>query len=431
MGLRVSIVSLGCPKNEVDSELILGRLVEEGFEFSSEIEGSDLVVLNTCAFIDSATAESLSWVRKLIELKKNGGVRRIAVVGCLPQKVGSKILRELEDVDFLAGVGYPQEVGSFLAKASKRGIKRAYFFKPLPDRWVERGPRFQFKKRFYAYLKIAEGCNNRCSYCVIPSIRGPYRSKPIDDVLMEAERFVNNGVKELILVSQDCTLYEYSLPLLIKKISEINGDFWIRVLYLHPVRISDELIDVLLLTDKVCSYFDIPIQHVDDGVLSLMRRPYGERQLRSLFNKLRTRDPLACLRTTVMVGFPGESRVSFDKLVDFVSEVRFDRLGSFIYSPQKGSLSYFLKPSPLRVSKRRRDFLMTLQRDISRERNELFVGRVLRVLVEKPRVGRSYRDAPEIDGVVYIDRKDIKPGNFVNVLVERAGEYDLWGKVIT
>ncbi len=427
--MRVSIISLGCPKNEVDSELILGSLLEEGFEYSPEIEGSDLVVLNTCAFIDSAILESKSWIKKLSDLKKDGIIKRLAVVGCLPQRDKGKFLKGLDEVDYVAGVGYPQDVGSFLARAFKGNFKKASFFKPLPDKWVERGTRFPLRRRFYAYLKIAEGCSNRCSYCVIPDIRGPYRSKPMEDVLNEAEDLIRKGVKELILVSQDSTLYSYSLSLLLRKLSEMKGDFWIRVLYLHPARTDDELIEAILSSDKVCSYFDIPIQHVDDEVLKAMRRPYAGSYVETLFEKIRGLDSEACLRTTVMLGFPGESKKAFDKLLNFIFKIEFDRLGSFLYSPQKGSLSYFLKPPPFRVSRKRRDLLMGLQKKISRKRNKLFIGKTLRVLVEKPGVGRSYRDAPEIDGLVYIDRKDVKPGTFVNVKIEKAGDYDLWGRI--
>lgn len=427
--MRFGLISLGCPKNEVDSELIAGGLVGEGLDYSSRLEESDLVVLNTCAFIDSAISESYSWLTRLVQLKKDGVIKRIAVVGCLPQRFRMRLLKELEDVDYLAGTGYPREIGVFLARSLKGGVRKGFFFKPSPNIWVENGIRFPLKKAFYAYVKIAEGCDNRCNYCVIPQIRGPYRGRPLDNILNEAEAFVKEGKKELILVSQDSTMYPHSLPLLLRKLSEINGDFWIRVLYLHPARVNEELIETILSLRKVCSYFDIPIQHVDDEVLKLMGRPYGERELRMLFNRIRSLDALACLRTTIMVGFPGERRCSFDKLLDFIDDVKFDRLGSFSYSPQAGTASYFLKPPPLRVSRNRRHTLMELQRKVSRERNGLFVGKILRVLVEKPRVGRSYRDAPEIDGLVYLDR-DVKVGSFVDVKIEKAGDYDLWGKVI-
>lgn len=427
--MRFSFVSLGCPKNEVDSELIAGMLVEEGFDYSPCLEEADLVVLNTCAFIDSAINESYLWLRRLIRLKKNGVIKKIALVGCLPQRFGIKTLREFEDVDYFAGTGYPHQVGKFLARALKDGMKKEFFFKPFPNKWVEDGIRFSLKKRFYAYVKIAEGCNNRCNYCVIPNIRGPYRSRPLDDILREAETFVKEGKKELILVSQDSTMYAQSLSLLLRELSGINGDFWIRVLYLHPARIDEKLIEAVLSLRKVCSYFDVPIQHVDDEVLNLMGRPYGEIELRKLFDKIRSLDALACLRTTIMIGFPGERKYSFEKLLKFISDVRFDRLGSFLYSPQKGANSYLLKPPPFRVSKKRMDVLMEFQRELSKERNKLFVGKVLRVLVEKPRAGRSYRDAPEIDGLVYLD-KDVKIGNFVDVKIEKAGDHDLWGKVI-
>ncbi|MBC7331862.1 MAG: 30S ribosomal protein S12 methylthiotransferase RimO [Synergistetes bacterium] len=425
----MAIVSLGCPKNEVDSELILGRLLNDGFEYSSNLEGVDLVVLNTCAFIDSAIEESLSWVKRLIKLKEDGVIKRIALVGCLPQRLGRKFLERLEDVDYFAGTGYPNDVGAFLANALKKGLRRGVLFRPFSDKWVEDGTRFPIKRGFHAYIKIAEGCNNRCSYCVIPYIRGPYRSKPLDDVLREAEDFIRSGKKEVILVSQDSTLYSFSLSLLLKKLEEIKGDFWIRVLYLHPARVTNDLIETILSLEKVCSYFDLPIQHADDTVLRLMNRPYGEKELRALFGRIRGLDELACLRTTVMVGFPGEGKPSFDRLLNFVSDIKFDRLGSFLYSPQVEAPSYFLKPPPLRVSKRRIDKLMKLQAEISEERNNLFIGKVLRVLVERPGIARSYRDTPEIDGLVYLD-ENVSPGTFVKVKITKAREYDLWGEVL-
>ncbi|MCS7233291.1 MAG: 30S ribosomal protein S12 methylthiotransferase RimO [Synergistetes bacterium] len=427
--MRFGIISLGCPKNEVDSELIAGKLVEAGLDYSSSLEDVDLVVLNTCAFIDSAVSESYSWLKKLVQLKREGVIKRIALVGCLVQRLGERSLKELEEVDYFAGTSYPQEVGEFLFKALKNKAEGEFFLKPFPDRWVESGLRFPLKKTFYAYVKIAEGCNNRCSYCVIPNIRGPYRARPLDEILKEVEDFIRSGKKEVVLVSQDSTLYPLSLSLLLRKLSELGGDFWVRVLYLHPAKIDGELVETILSLEKVCSYFDIPIQHVDDNVLFLMNRPYGEGDLRKLFDKIRSLDMLACLRTTIMVGFPGERKSSFQRLIDFVSDIKFDRLGSFLYSPQREASSYIFKPVPFRVSKRRRDTLMELQKEISKERNSLFVGKTLKVLVEKPGIGRSYRDAPEIDGLVYLD-KSAEVGNFVNVKIIEVGDHDLWGEVI-
>jgi len=419
---------LGCPKNEVDTELVLGKLVEGGMVFSRRLEGVDLVVLNTCAFIDSAIEESLSWISRLISLKRRGVIRRIAVIGCLFQRYKETLFRCFEEIDYFAGTGYPQEVGDFLLSCVKSGAKRKVFLKSLPNSWVEKGPRFPFKNAFYSYIKIAEGCNNRCAYCVIPSLRGPYRSKPLDMILEEAENLLKSGIKELILISQDNTLYSPSLPLLLRKLSELSGDFWIRVLYLYPARITADLLETILALEKVCSYLDIPVQHVNSRILSLMKRRYTSRELHFLFGGIRALSEDICLRTTVMLGFPGESREAFKELLSFVSDVRFDRLGSFIYSPQEGTDSFCMKPVPLRVARRRRDVLMKLQRAISRRRNELFVEKTMRVLVERPGVGRSYRDAPEIDGVIYFEG-EAKPGSFINVKIQKAGDYDLWGAV--
>lgn len=395
-------------------------------EITSKLEGADLALVNTCAFIDSAIEESLSWISKLVFLKRKGVIKRIAVVGCLFQRYTGKLFEYFKDVDYFAGTGYPHEVGIFLVNCLKNGLGRKVFLKELPTSWVEKGLRIPIKRAFYSYLKIAEGCNNRCAYCVIPKLRGPYRSKPLDMILEEAEGILKTGVKELILVSQDSTLYSPSLSLLLKKLSELNGDFWIRVLYLNPARITAELLETVLSLEKVCSYLDIPIQHVDDRVLSLMKRRYTYRDLYLLFGGIRAISDEICLRTTVMLGFPGEGREAFEKLLSFISDIRFDKLGSFIYSPQEGTESYRLKPVPLRVAKRRRDMLMKLQQAISRRRNESLVGKTLRVLVEFPGMGRSYRDAPEIDSIVYFNG-GAQPGSFANVKIQRAGDYDLWG----
>ncbi len=438
----VHLVSLGCPKNLVDSEYMLGLLAEKGYQAVESPEGAEVLIVNTCGFIQSAVEEAVETILELAELKKNGLARKLVVAGCLPQRYKGDLAGLLPEVDLFCGSG---EAGILpgLLERKNTGFEE-------PGRLWDRpgfmpagpGPRLRSAPFFRAYLKVAEGCSNVCSYCLIPRLRGPLRSQRMDILLEEASALAASGVKELILVAQDTTAYGHdlgsreNLAVLLKKLCRVEGLEWLRVMYAYPSGLTDELLEVMASEPKVLPYLDLPLQHASPDVLRRMRRD-GDLDLLGLVNRWRAAVPGMTLRTTMIVGFPGETDRDFDILLDFVQAARFDRLGVFKFSPEEGTVAASAKDQvPQRIKENRRRKLMAAQRRISRERNQALAGRTLPVLVEGFSeetdlllTGRTMGQAPEIDGQVYITSGTASPGEIRQVLITEAHDYDLVGEL--
>ncbi len=438
----VHLVSLGCPKNLVDSEYMLGLLAEKGYQAVESPEGAEVLIVNTCGFIQSAVEEAVETILELAELKKNGLARKLVVAGCLPQRYKGDLAGLLPEVDLFCGSG---EAGILpgLLERKNTGFEE-------PGRLWDRpgfmpagpGPRLRSAPFFRAYLKVAEGCSNVCSYCLIPRLRGPLRSQRMDILLEEATALAASGVKELILVAQDTTAFGHdlgsreNLAVLLKKLCRVEGLEWLRVMYAYPSGLTDELLEVMASEPKVLPYLDLPLQHASPDVLRRMRRD-GDLDLLGLVNRWRAAVPGMTLRTTMMVGFPGETDRDFDILLDFVQAARFDRLGVFKFSPEEGTVAALAKDQvPQRIKENRRRKLMAAQRKISRERNQALAGRTLPVLVEGFSeetdlllTGRTMGQAPEIDGQVYITSGTASPGEIRQVLITEAHDYDLAGEL--
>jgi ribosomal protein S12 methylthiotransferase len=439
----VYFVSLGCPKNLVDSEIMLGRLVEAGWKITRDEHEADCIVVNTCSFIRPAVEESIDTILEMARLKKEGTCKRLVVVGCFPQRYGDALIKELPEVDLFLGTG---AFGRIL-QGVEGGKSGPRMILPSP---LEASGQIDWLSRvcttppYTAYLKIADGCSNHCTYCIIPKLRGPYRSRPMPDILDEARRLVDSGVGELILVAQDTTAYgmdledDTNLTVLLEALAQIPGLVWLRFLYGHPDRIDDHLIDTVARFDNICNYFDIPIQHISETMLKRMGRPHDSKKTLDLFERIRTHIPKAALRTTLIVGFPGETEKDFDQLVDLVEHVRFDHLGVFVYSDEADLPASVLKDHvPNAIKEKCRDILMSRQAAISRKRNQEYVGTTCKVLVEGYAKetdfllqGRTFFQAPDIDGVVYISKGTANQGEWVDVRMTEAFEYDLLGEIV-
>ncbi len=441
MAVKVGFVSLGCPKNLLNTERMLALLAQDGFEIVAEDVDADVIVVNTCAFIESAKKEAIDNILDVAWLKEHHTLKGIVVAGCLPQRYGEEILKELPEVNCIVGTGSIDKIGE--------AVRAAYAGKSYRDfgeidRAVFGGERVITTPDHFAYLQIAEGCDNHCSYCVIPSIRGKFRSRPMGELLEEAQELAGLGVKELCLIAQDTTRYgedlygTYALDSLITALSEIDGIEWIRLLYCYPDRITDALIDVIASNDKVVKYIDMPIQHINDEILSRMNRRDTRAGITEVIRKLRQRVPGLILRSTVIVGFPGESNAQFEELRAYLKEIRFERLGVFPYSREEGTPAYDMPNQiPEKTKQKRQDILMEQQERIHNACNEAFVGKTLRVLCEgydpvaESFYGRSYADAYDIDGKVYFSSsKNIPEGQFADVLIKEVLDYDLLGKTV-
>ncbi len=419
---KVSLVSLGCPKNLVDSEKLLKRLAEKGISYDPDPDHADLLLINTCGFIEDAKRESVEEILRLAERK---GTRKLLVFGCLAKRFGDELQKEIPEIDVLYGVGEEEKIAAFCGSVLTES-------EPLHKPSV-------LTETSYAYVKIAEGCDRGCSYCVIPDIRGGFRSRDPEDILKEAELLVGSGRKELILVAQDITSYGrdipgYTLARLLRDMAAISGDFWIRLLYLFPTAITDKLLETVGEEEKICNYLDIPFQHSEQKILRLMRRPGRREMFRELITRIRTTIPDVALRTTLITGFPQESDEDFEHMLSFVKNAAFDRLGVFSYSREEGSAAYALKGQvPKAVRRKRREQIMEAQAEISLDRNRSLVGRVFKALVDdadsKVAVARIYSQAPEIDGVVFIRQPGIRKGTFVQIRIDTAYDYDLDGSV--
>ena len=439
--MKVLFVSLGCDKNLVDSEMMLGMLQEKGFSFTDDENEADIVVVNTCCFIGDAKEESINTLLEMSELKDNGRIKVLIAAGCLAQRYREEIQEEIPQVDAIIGTTAIDEIVAAVEEilaGQGQNHYRDINAEPVTDkkRVVTTGGHF-------AYLKIAEGCNKHCTYCIIPKVRGNFRSVPMESLLAEARVLADAGVKELILVAQETTLYgmdlygEKSLPKLLHELAQIPGIYWIRILYCYPEEITDELIEAIASEPKVCHYLDIPIQHASDNVLKRMGRRTTEEELRNMVEKLRERIPDICLRTTLISGFPGETQEDYEELYRFVNEMEFDRLGVFTYSQEEDTPAAIMPDQvPEEVKAFRRDELMELQQEIAFEKAEDMIGRVLTVMIEgkvadeDTYVARTYRDAPNVDGYLFVNTTaTLMTGDFVKVQVVDANEYDLIGEM--
>lgn len=447
--MKIGVVSLGCPKNLVDSETMLGLIHEEKYEITNDPSEAEIIIVNTCGFIESAKEESINTILQMAEYKKSGSCKYIIVTGCLSQRYAEELFSELPEADAIAGVEVYDEIGSII-KRVMNGERFIMLERSKPDVIYTSKetflPRILTTPSYTAYLKIAEGCDNCCSYCAIPKIRGPYRSKPMEQVLKEAKALTDNGVKELIVVAQDTTRYGEDLPGgkllladLLKELNKIESLKWIRVMYCYPNNFTDELIETFASLDKVCKYVDLPLQHASNRLLTSMNRYDTREEVETLLAKLRKRIPGIVIRTTFIVGFPGETDADFEELKEFVEQQRFENAGVFAYSQEEGTVAGAMPNQiPDEIKQERYHELMALQAQISEEIHKDTEGQTLEVLVEGIEedgsglhYGRSYREAPDIDGLVFIENPgDIEPGCFIKVNILQGFTYESVGERI-
>ena len=446
--MKIGFVSLGCPKNQLDTEVMLHEILQAGYEITPEDIDADVIIVNTCAFIESAKQEAIENILDVAWLKKNRHLKAIIVTGCLAERYGEEIFKELPEVDAVLGVGSIHNIVEAIeavTEKKKKGSSRKYFSHEDKNTVRLGGDRVLTTPDYTAYLKIAEGCDNRCAYCAIPSIRGRFRSRPMEDLVAEARQLEALGVKELVVVAQDSTRYgldlygRYALSELLQKLTEETSIPWIRLLYCYPDKITDELIAVMRDNPRILKYIDLPLQHISDRMLSSMNRHGDGAMIREVLAKLRREIPDIVIRTTFIVGFPGESEADFEELCLFVKEQKFDRAGVFTYSREEDTPAYdFPDQIDEQVKQDRMDILMRMQMDINEEHNREKIGQVIDVICEdydpvaEIHFGRSAADAPEIDGKVYFrSEARIAPGSFVRVKVRRVIDYDLYGNIVT
>ena len=439
--MKIMFISLGCDKNLVETEMILGMLAEKGYQFTDDEQEAEIVVVNTCCFIGDAKEESINTLIEIGRLKETANVKMLIAAGCLAQRYRKEIREQIPEVDVIIGT---MAIDKIVEAVEEYQTKQYTTFVEDIDRTPVSG-----KKRVvttgghYAYMKIAEGCDKRCSYCIIPKVRGSYRSIPMETLLKEANTLVEQGVKELILVAQETTLYgtdlygKKSLPELLRKLSEIRGLYWIRILYCYPEEITEELIDTIAELPKVCHYLDIPIQHASDKILKRMGRRTNQQQLKDKIAMIRSKIPDMCLRTTLITGFPGESQEDHEQSMAFVDEMEFDRLGVFTYSVEEDTpAAGFPDQIEEEVKKDRQADIMELQQEIAFEKAEGMTGQDVLVMIEgkvadeNAYVGRTYKDAPNVDGLVFVNTdRELMTGDFVPVHITGSYEYDLIGEI--
>jgi ribosomal protein S12 methylthiotransferase len=440
-----AFVSLGCPKNLVDSERMLGRLTQDGYALVPEAEGADVVVVNTCGFIEPARQESMACIREMLALKEQGKVGAVVVAGCLAERRGEELLREIPEVDHIVGVFGREEITQVVNRALAQTNEQRALFRPAPIRAQEDTARLRITPRHYAYLKISEGCDRLCTFCAIPGMRGKHVTKPIEEVLREARELAADGVRELIVVAQDTTYYgmdlygRVRLAELLRELDRVDGLEWIRILYAYPIHFTDELIDTLAGAKKIVPYLDMPLQHVNDRVLRRMQRRVNRATTEDLLARLRSAIPGLALRTTFIVGFPGETDAEFEELVAFVRAARFERAGVFPYSFEPGTPATRLDghlPEETKLERQRE--LMEAQQQVAFEWSKAQIGREMEVLIDGPdpeipnhSLGRSHADAPEIDGLVRVKGKGLHAGDLVRVKVTAADGYDLAGRAVS
>ena len=423
----VNIISLGCAKNLVDSEILLGGLHKSDLVVTDNPENADTIIINTCGFLDIAREESVDTILQAAELKKTGRPSELVVMGCLSERYPEELTSEVPEIDQIFGSNDHRQIISFLT-GKDFSKDDPLFFRSL------------MTPNHYAYIKIAEGCDNGCSFCSIPIMRGLQKSRTIPAIMDEAVRLAENGTKELLVIAQDSTSYGWDLDQkvylsdLLKNLNTVDGIEWIRVHYAHPAHLSQRIIDSIADSDKVCNYLDMPVQHASDIILKSMKRGLNQQGIRDKINRLRDASPGIAIRTTLIVGYPGETEQDFNELYNFVKDIRFDRLGVFTYSEEEGTSAADLDDNiPQEVKNDRKNQIIELQHDISLARNESFIGKEIRVLVDQTEnnigVGRTEYDSPEIDNIVQIEGK-VSKGQFVNIIVNGANEYELIGKPV-
>ena len=452
---KIGFISLGCPKNQIDTEVMLKILSDNGYDIVAEDIRADIIIVNTCAFLESAKKEAIENILDVAWLKKNGNLKGIIVCGCLAERYREEILKEIPEADAVVGVFSIHDIVEAVRhienknKDNKNKNDEKYISLKPRENFELGGERILTTPEYTAYIKIAEGCDNHCSYCVIPSIRGKFKSRTFEGIIKEANELADIGVKELCVVAQDTTRYgldlygEYKLPELLEKLCEIDGIKWIRLLYCYPDKITDEIINTIKSNEKILKYIDMPIQHINDGILKSMNRSGGSEAIKSAIKRLRGNIPEIIIRTTVITGFPGETKEQFNELCEFIKETEFGRLGAFSYSAEEGTPAFgFENQVSEKEKERRRKSIMSIQEHINYNHNKKKIGETIQVLCEgydvmnKVYYGRSADDAPEIDGKVYFtvkseksDRagKKIKEGSFVDVKIEKVIDYDLFG----
>lgn len=423
----LNLISLGCAKNLVDSEILLGGLNKTNIDIIDDPQKADTIIVNTCGFLDIAREESVDTILQAAEMKNSGSLKELVVMGCLSERYPDELVKEIPEIDRIFGSNDHKQIVSFLT-GKEFAKDDPLFFRSL------------MTPRHYAYIKIAEGCDNGCSFCSIPIMRGLQKSRTISAIVDEAERLASKGTKELLVIAQDSTSYGWDLEKkvylsdLLRQLNKIDGIEWIRVHYAHPAHLSQRIIDAMSECEKVCNYLDMPIQHASDNVLKIMRRGLGQEGIRNRISRLRNSIPNLALRTTLIVGHPGETESDYIQLRDFVNEMRFDRLGVFTYSEEEGTLAADLKDDvPRKVKDNRKNDLLELQHDISLEKNESYIGQILKVIIDQSSdsasVGRTEYDSPEIDNIVHI-KDNVAIGQFENIKIIDANEYELIGKVV-
>lgn len=440
--MKLLFISLGCDKNLVDSEYMLGYLKKSGIEFTDDETDADIIVINTCSFINDAKEESINTILEMAEQKKSGKCKVLIVTGCLAQRYKEEVLAEIPEVDAVLGTTAYDEIVGVISSVIE-GETHCIIMKDLSVSPSANHERIVTTGGHYAHLKIAEGCDKHCTYCIIPKIRGEYRSVPMEELLAEAQTLADSGVKELILVAQETTMYgkdiygKKMLPELLRRLCRISGIYWIRIQYCYPEEITDELIQVIKEEEKICNYLDLPIQHANDEMLRRMGRRTNKEQLQNIIGKLRQEIPDIAIRTTLISGFPGETDEMHDEVMEFVDEMEFDRLGVFAYSPEEDTpAAEFAEQIEEEVKEERRDEIMELQQEIAFDKCNDMIGREVLVMIEgsvageNAYVGRTYKDAPNVDGYIFVNtQENLMSGDFVKVKVTGALEYDLIGEI--
>lgn len=438
---KIFISTLGCAKNLVDSEMMLGTLVKNDYVQTGSIMDADIAIVNTCGFIEAAKEESINEILELAQYKERGNLKYLIVTGCLAQRYSDELLSEIPEIDIVLGT---TSFDMILEKIEElKGGIRSSLITDIDKHIAEEIPRSLLTDTFSAYIKIAEGCDNHCTYCIIPKLRGKYRSRRQEDILKEARQLAKNGVKELIVIAQDTTKYgldiygKKAISDLMRELNEIEGLKWIRILYSYPEDVDAEFVKAVKECEKVLPYFDMPVQHANDAILKLMNRKTSKQQIKENIDRIRKEIPEASIRTSIIVGFPTETQEQFDELCEFVKEVKFDRLGVFAYSREEDTPAAILEGQiDEDIKQERKNRLMEIQQGISYEKNKTFVESTLEVMIDEKvedglYEGRSYRDMMEIDGLVFVKtQEDLKKGQFVNVKITEALEYDLTGELI-
>lgn len=441
MSIKVGFISLGCPKNQVDAELMLKKLTDAGYEIVDVAYEADVVIINTCGFIEDAKQESIDNILEMAELKKEDSIQKIIVTGCLAQRYNQELVREMPEVDGILGIGANGDIVKAI-EAVMNGEKYESF--PDKENMPLEGERLLTTPQYWAYLRIADGCSNCCAYCAIPIIRGAFRSRKTEDIINEAKKLASEGTKELVVIAQDTTRYgldlygKLMLPELLRELNKIEGIQWIRLLYCYPDRITDELLEAMAQCEKVLHYIDIPLQHCDEKILKAMNRTGNRETLTELIDRMREKMPDIILRTTFITGFPGEDEEAFTSLSEFIDDVQFDRLGCFPYSAEEGTpAAEFPEQIDDEVKKHRADVIMEQQYDIFQFKQKQYIGTVQKCIVEgydgytDSYFGRTWMDAPEIDSNIYFTGKgDYNEGDLVDVEIFDINEYDLMGEIV-